>query len=147
MTDPLGLMGHASGGNAKGASAPAGANGSIGAGGSFHTPFGFGLGADAGVAKDTSGNTCFYSNICYTVGPGMSASIGAVSSVGSGLLSSGTTEYNGACWTGGAAVGGSGSVLFGKDGSAQVGRGLFGPSAGGSATYQSCTLQLICKKN
>jgi len=149
MTDPLGLMGQGSGGNARGprTATPAGANASVGAGFSGHTPFGFGIGIDGGIARDTTGNTCFYSNVCYTVGPGMSASMGAVGSVGSGPLSSGTTEYNGACWSGGAGVGGSGSVLFGKDGSAQMGRGLYGPSAGGSVTYQSCRLQLICARN
>jgi RHS repeat-associated protein len=149
MTDPLGLMGQGSGGNARGprTATPAGANASVGAGFSGHTPFGFGIGIDGGIARDTTGNTCFYSNVCYTVGPGMSAAIGAVGSVGSGPLSSGTTEYNGACWSGGTGVGGSGSVLFGKDGSAQMGRGLYGPSAGGSATYQSCRLQLICARN
>lgn len=151
ITDPLGLMGQGSGGDAKGSrvATPAGANASLGAGFSGHTPFGlsFGIGIDGGIARDTTGNTCFYSDVCYAVGPGMSASIGAVGSVGSGPLSSGTTEYNGACWAGGAGVGGSGSVLFGKDGSAQMGRGLYGPSAGGSATYQSCRLQLLCAKN
>lgn len=144
LIDPEGLMGRSPG---KGPATPAGANTSVGAGFSGHTPFGFGSGIDGGVARDTTGNTCFYSNVCYTVGPGMSASIGGVGSVGSGPLSSGTTEYNGACWSGGTGVGGSGSVLFGKDGSAQMGRGLYGPSVGGSATYQSCRLQLICSRN
>lgn len=150
--DPMGLMGSGGGGSAgrpnpSATPVPAGGNLSIGAGGSFHTPLGIGLGADAGLAFDTNGNACFYSNICYTVGPGMAASGGLVSSVGSGPLSSGTTDYQGGCWSGGAGLGGSGSVLVGSDGSAQMGRSVFGPAAGVAGTYQSCRLQFICARN
>lgn len=137
-------MGRAPG---RGATAPAGGNVTVGAGGSFQTPLGIGLGADAGVAFDTNGNACFYSNICYTVGPGMAASAGVVGSLGSGPLSSGTTDYKGACWSGGTGVGGSGSILFGSDGGGQMSRGLAGPAVGGAATYQSCRVQLICARN
>lgn len=148
FTDPSGLLGQGSGGNARGGKRPAaGTNVTVGAGGSFHTPLGVGLGADAGVGFDTKGNMCFYSNICYTVGPGMALGGGIAGAVGSGLLSSGTTKYEGACWGGGAGLGGTGAVLFGNDGSAQLGRSVIGPSIGGQATYQVCTQQLICARN
>lgn len=147
LIDPEGLMGQGSGANATGARAPSGVNGSVGIGGSVHLPTGVGIGADAGLVLDNKGNACFYSNICYTVGPGASIGGGVVSSVGTGPLSSGVTDYAGACWTGGNGLGGSGSVLFGNDGSAQVGRGLVGAGAGASATYQACRQQLICVKN
>ena len=147
LIDPEGLMGQGSGGNARGPRPAAGANGSVGAGGSFHTPLGIGLGADAGVAVDTKGNVCVYANVCYTVGPGMSAGGGIVAQAGSGPLSSGDTKYEGFCWGGGAGLGGTGAILFGNDGSGQVGRSVFGPSVGGQATYQNCTQRLICAKN
>ena len=84
----------------------------------------------------------------YTVGPpGLSASLGGVASVGSGQLTTGITEYKGACWNGGAGLAGSGSVLFGNDGSAQVGRGLAGVGGGGSVAYQACQQMLVCRKN
>jgi len=75
---------------------PAGVNVTIGAGGSVHTPLGIGIGIDGGVVLDTNKNACFYSNVCYTVGPGISGSLGVVGSIGSGQASTGTTEYNGA---------------------------------------------------
>jgi RHS repeat-associated protein len=149
MTDPLGLMGQGSGGNARGGSRPAaGANASVGGGVSFHLPIGIGLGIDGGIATDTGGNMCFYSMMCYTVGPpGMSGSAGGVASVGSGPLTTGVTDYKGVCWSGGAGIAGGGSVLFGNDGSAQVGRGLAGVGGGASVAYQSCKQMLICRKN
>jgi RHS repeat-associated protein len=147
LIDPEGQMGQGSGANAPGPRPAAGGNLSVGIGGSLHTLLGVGLGADAGAVFDTSGNACFYSNICYTVGPGMSASGGVVTAVGSGLLSSGVTQYSGACWSGGTGLGGSASVLSGSDGSAQMGRSVFGADVGGSATYQSCRLELKCIRN
>lgn len=148
LTDPLGLMGQGSGRNAKGPQQLAGANGSIGGGGSFHLPIGIGLGMDGGIATDTTGNICLYSMVCYTVGPpGLSGSLGGVASVGSGPLSTGVTDYEGICWSGGAGIAGSGSVLFGNDGSAQVGRGLAGVGGGGSVAYQSCKQMLVCRKD
>jgi RHS repeat-associated protein len=146
--DPKGLMGQGSGaGGVHSAGPAAGVNVSVGAGGSFQTPFGIGLGADAGIVADSNGNVCTYSNVCYTIGGGMSAAIGVVGAIGSGPASSGVTEYQGACWTGGAGVGGSGSTLFGNDGSASAGRGLVGPSVGASGVYQFCRLQYVCLKN
>jgi RHS repeat-associated protein len=149
MTDPLGLMGQGSGGNARGGSRPAaGANASVGGGVSFHLPIGIGLGIDGGIATDTGGNMCFYSVMCYTVGPpGISGSAGGVASVGSGPLTTGVTDYKGVCWSGGAGIAGGGSVLFGNDGSAQVGRGLAGVGGGASVAYQSCKQMLVCRKN
>ncbi|MGH6638684.1 MAG: Ig-like domain repeat protein [Polaromonas sp.] len=150
FTDPLGLMGNGANGRRtapSNGSNPAGVNVTIGGGGSFHTPFGIGMGIDGGFVFDTNKNACFYSNVCYTVGPGISGSLGVVGSVGSGQASTGTTDYQGACWTGGAGLVGSGSALFGSDGSAQVGRGLAGVGGGASATYQSCRLQYVCLKN
>jgi RHS repeat-associated protein len=149
MTDPLGLMGQGSGGNARGGSRPAaGANASVGGGVSFHLPIGIGLGIDGGIATDTGGNMCFYSMMCYTVGPpGISGSAGGVASVGSGPLTTGVTDYKGVCWSGGAGIAGGGSVLFGNDGSAQVGRGLAGVGGGASVAYQSCKQMLVCRKN
>ncbi|WP_083944862.1 MULTISPECIES: RHS repeat-associated core domain-containing protein [unclassified Variovorax] len=147
--DPTGLMGVGSGVYGRpGNGAPAGgSNASIGGGFSFHTPLGIGLGMDGGLARDTNGNTCVYSMICYTVGPGMSAGAGPVTSIGSGPLSTGITDYQGACWTGGAGLVGSGSVLFGSDGSAQTGRGMGGVGGGVSGTHQSCRQQLLCARN
>jgi RHS repeat-associated protein len=123
------------------------ANGSVGIGGAIHLPIGVGVGADAGFATDTQGNVCFYSNACYTVGPGISIGGGVVSAIGSGPLSSGTTDYKGACWGGGAGLLGQGSVLFGNDGSAQTGRMVYGPGVGGQATYQACRQILVCVNN
>jgi len=54
--------------------------------------------------------------------------------------------YRGANWTGGAGIFGSGTVLFGSDGSAAVGHGVFGFGAGGSLTYMQCRLQYVCSK-
>jgi RHS repeat-associated protein len=147
FVDPEGLMGRGSG--ATGASrvpAQPGANLQVGAGGSVHFPIGVGLGADAGFVFDTAGNTCVYSNVCYTVGPGASAGLGIVTSVGSGLASCGTTDYKGATWTGGSGLVGSGGALAGSDGSGQIGRGLAGVGGGASATYQQCRQVLVCRK-
>ena len=119
---------------------------SIGTGGSFHLGA-FGLGADSGVVVDTNNNICFYSNICYTVGPGASASVGVVGALSSGQATSSVTQYQGACWSGGSGVGGSGSILAAGDGSMSMGRGLAGPSVGAQATYQSCRVQYVCLKN
>ena len=119
-----------------------------GGGGSFHLPLGFGMGIDGGVGTVTTGNICLYSMICYTVGPpGLSASLVGVASVGSGQLTTGITEYKGACWNGGAGLAGSGSVLFSNDGSAQVKRGLAGVGGGGSVACQACRQILVCLKN
>jgi len=147
--DPTGLMGVGSGAHVRPGSSPPspGANFTLGAGGSCHTPFGFGIGADAGFVLDTNGNRCVYSNVCYTVGAGMSASLGVVASSGTGPASSGTTFYNGAAWTGGAGLVGSGGLLSGEDGSASAGRGVIGAGGGASATFQSCRLQYVCLKN
>jgi RHS repeat-associated protein len=148
-TDALGLMGQGSGGNGKRPSTSnAGANGSIGGGFSFHLPIGIGLGLDGGIATDTAGNMCLYSMVCYTVGPpGISGSLGGVASAGSGQLSTGVTDYQGVCWNGGAGIAGGGSILFGNDGSAQVGRGLAGVGGGASIAYQSCKQMLLCRNN
>ena len=150
MTDPEGLMGRGGQPTRTGPVGPGtgAVNGSVGGGGSFHLPIGIGLGIDGGVATDTTGNICLYSMVCYTVGPpGLSGSLGGVTSVGSGPLSTGVTDYQGACWSGGAGLAGSASVLFGNDGSAQVGRGLAGIGGGGSVAYQSCRQMLVCRKN
>jgi RHS repeat-associated protein len=155
ITDPMGLMGNGPTGGRRApitpGPSPVGINVTIGGGGSFHAPstqfpFGAGFAIDGGLAFDTNGNTCFYSNICTTEGPGFSGSAGPVGAVGSGLITSGSTQYSGVCWSGGTGMGGSGSVLFGNDGSIVAGRGLAGPAAGASVTYQNCTLRLLCRK-
>ncbi len=149
FTDAWGLMGRGGGGT--GMARPttsAGANGSVGGGLSFHLPIGIGFGIDGGIATDTNGNICLYSMVCYTVGPpGLSGSLGGVASAGSGPLSTGVTNYQGVCWNGGAGIAGGGSILFGNDGSAQVGRGLAGVGGGTSVAYQSCKQMLVCRKN
>lgn len=148
-TDPLGLMGQGSGANGRltTLSPPAGAQCTVGAGGMFHTPLGIGLAADAGIAVDTNGSMCVYSNVCYSVGPGMAAELGIQGGIGSGPLSSGTTTQKGVTWTGGAGLMGQGGFNFASDGQAGANRGMAGVGGGAAMTYQQCTQTMICRKN
>lgn len=107
-----------------------------------------GLGIDAGLAFDTTGNACVYSNICYTVGPGVAAGLGFPTSSGSGALSSGIAKSDGLFWSGGDGWLGEGQILHAQDGSGGSAGGSFGGVGGGEATgYVGCRQMLMCVKN
>jgi RHS repeat-associated protein len=149
--DPEGLMGRGGGGSNRvptpKSATPAGAQAQVGAGGMFHTPLGIGLGADAGIVLDTCGNMCIYTNVCYSIGPGMAAGLGLQRGVGAGLASSGESIQKGISWVGGAGLMGEGTANVSPDGQAGVSRGMVGVGGGAALLYQQCRQVMICKKN
>jgi hypothetical protein len=116
----------------------------VGAGG-FGTSAVSGGSADSGMAFDTSGNMCFYTNKCYTVGINtlVRGSIGLVGQAGTGKLCSGTQYSQGGYWYGGSGLGGDGQILAGNS-NASYGRGILGATAGAGAGYISCQTQYYC---
>lgn len=149
ITDPLGLMGRGGGGTNRTPvpPIPAGAQARFGAGGMFHTPFGFGLGADSGFALDTCGNVCVYTNVCYSVGPGMAVGLGVQGGLGSGQASSGVTTQHGISWVGGSGLLGQGTANVSSDGQGGVNRGMAGVGGGAALVYQQCRQVMICRNN
>lgn len=101
-------------------------NFSIGAGG-----FGqFGVNTvsiDSGLAVDTRGTVCVYSNICPGAGPGtpLQGELGLTGGIGTGALCSGQEEANGAYWMLGQGIAGQGQVLKSPSG-LSISRGFVG---------------------
>ncbi|PMQ10378.1 tRNA nuclease WapA [Janthinobacterium sp. AD80] len=118
-------------------------NMTVGYGSSVHLgPVGYSM--DSGFAADTNLNFCSYVTKCYTVGMGATISHGTVYSVGGGLLSSGSTDYGGAFWTGGNGALGSAQILTDKNGNIVYGRGVGGAGYGAAGGALLCTMKTSC---
>ncbi|WP_416348523.1 RHS repeat-associated core domain-containing protein [Glaciimonas sp. Gout2] len=94
--------------------------------------------ADSGIAIDTKGTACFYTNKCFGAGwnAPVGGSVGIAGSVGAGALCSGTSN------TSGGYIGPH--QLQGNGDGASYGRWLLGPSVGMSAGYMQCETQYYC---
>ncbi|MDP3871126.1 MAG: RHS repeat-associated core domain-containing protein, partial [Methyloversatilis sp.] len=152
--DPLGLMGNNPRATTPGYSnLPSGpvANVSLGAGGAGAFGMVFSS-ADSGVAFDTKGHVCFYSNVCGGAGVNFPLSgtlAPIVVGVGGGELCSGSYDTKGVYWYGGAGLGGEGNVQASSDGSLSFSRGGIGMTASPAgesvgAGIAQCRLTLIC---
>lgn len=120
----------------------------LGAGGSIMTGQ-VGASADSGIAFDTTGNICLYSNLCVRLGVGESGGLGITGglSVDQSPLSTGSSTSVGSFIDGGAGIYGdfSASVNSGAD-SVGVGKGLVGVGGGQAIGTQACTSTTICWK-
>ncbi|RZZ88591.1 RHS repeat protein [Pseudoxanthomonas winnipegensis] len=133
-------------------------NMSIGAGGTGQFLMMSGA-ADSGIAFDTTGNVCLYTNRCMggALGVPLQGELGLTGAVGSGSLCSGEQMSAGVYWQGGAGVVGQGQVLIGFDGAGKVSglnlqRGFLG--VGGSPAgvsyaggFTGCRTDYYCLKN
>ncbi|WP_304007020.1 RHS repeat-associated core domain-containing protein, partial [Methyloversatilis discipulorum] len=107
--------------------------------------------ADSGVAFDTTGTICFYTNTC--IGGGLnhplSGTLGLVGQIArGGALCTGEQRTSGPYWYGGAGIGGEGQVHIGVDG-VQYGRGIVGvtyspDSSSAGFGRNECTTNYYC---
>jgi uncharacterized protein RhaS with RHS repeats len=103
----------------------------VSAGGFNYGPVG--VSAESGVAFDSAGNFCLYTQKCGMLNFGLAASIGGAASGQTGLLCSGEQYSEGVFVAGGKGVFGGGQATRGDDGNFAINRGFGGAGAGAAA--------------
>ena len=101
--------------------------------------------AESGVAVDTTGGMCFYTQVCHCVGVNDVAGgvLGVSGGVQSGALSSCVQEGKAAYWTGGKGLVGEAQVTTGPDGT-QVQRGIVGVGSMAGVGGLQCRAEYTC---
>ena len=115
----------------------------VGFGGSWHYGA-IGYGGESGVAIDTAGSICFYTQTCWTLGLGVAGGVGVSVGGQTGGISSGDQESEGIFMSGGAGVFGGGQGTQGADGSMGLSKGFGGVGSGAAGGRIYCTTRYYC---